>query len=133
MAGFALAFTTVFGSCNADSLLGESFGSFGTAFLSVFEAPLGEFSFEDFHDVGTQCPDNPAPGRASDAGTFLLVVNANGEKEFHLARTRLILQSARAVAHRRIPPPLNLVQLIVDLLLDTVGELAWWVRLDAGR
>ncbi|CAM9621106.1 unnamed protein product [Ectocarpus sp. 13 AM-2016] len=157
MAGFALAFTTVFGSCNADSLLGESFGSFGTAFLSVFEAPLGELSFEDFHDVGTQCPDNPAPGRASDAGTFLLVaylvvlavvmlnllvavlttahgeVNANGEKEFHLARTRLILQSARAVAHRRIPPPLNLVQLIVGLLLDTVGELAWWARLDAGR
>ncbi|CAM9548053.1 unnamed protein product, partial [Ectocarpus fasciculatus] len=157
MAGFALAFNAVFGSCNAGSFLDESYGSFGTAFLTVFKAPLGEFAFEDFDDVGGQCPGNPSPGRASDAGTFLLVaylvvlavvmlnlliavlstahgeVNANGEKEFHLARTRLILQSARAVAHRRIPPPFNLVQLVVGFLLDGVSELAWWARLAAGR
>ncbi|CAM9885508.1 unnamed protein product [Ectocarpus fasciculatus] len=157
MAGFALAFNAVFGSCDAGSLLDESYGSFGTAFLTVFKAPLGEFEFEAFDDVGGVCPDIPSPGRASDAGTFLLVaylvvlavvmlnlliavlstahgeVYDNGEKEFHLARTRLILQSARAVAHRRIPPPFNLVQLVVGFLLDGASELAWLARLDAGR
>ncbi|CAB1096081.1 unnamed protein product [Ectocarpus sp. CCAP 1310/34] len=157
MAGFALAFNAVFGSCDAGSDLDESYGSFGTAFLTVFKAPLGEFKFEDFDDVGGQCPYNPSPGRASDAGTFLLVaylvvlavvmlnlliavlstahgeVYANGEKEFHLARTRLILQSARAVAHRRIPPPFNLVQLVVGFLLDGVSELAWWAVRGADR
>lgn len=75
MAGFALAFNAVFGSCDAGSLLDESYGSFGTAFLTVFKAPLGEFEFEAFDDVGSDCPDIPSPGRASDAGTFLLVVS----------------------------------------------------------
>lgn len=75
MAGFALAFNAVFGSCDAGSDLDESYGSFGTALLTVFKAPLGEFKFEDFDDVGGQCPYNPSPGRASDAGTFLLVVS----------------------------------------------------------
>lgn len=75
MAGFALAFQAVFFLCDDTSILGASFGTFASALLYVFEAPLGEFSFEDFDAVSVQCPDHPSPGQASDAGIFLLVVS----------------------------------------------------------
>lgn len=75
MAGFALAFHAVFFLCEPDTLLGGSFGTFASALLYVFEAPLGEFDFGDFNDVRGQCPDHPSPGQASDAGIFLLVVS----------------------------------------------------------
>lgn len=75
MAGFALAFHAVFASCEGASDLGRSFGTFPSAMLYVFEAPLGEFSFEAFDTVSFQCPDHPSPGQASDAGTVLLVVS----------------------------------------------------------
>lgn len=55
-----------------------------------------------------------------------LKVYENGEKEFHLARTRLIQQSARAVAHGRIPPPFNLVQLFSGFVVDAIIEVIWW-------
>lgn len=77
MAGFALAFHAVFFSCDVTSSLGDSFGTFASALLFVFEAPLGEFSFEIFDDVGVQCPDHASPGQASDAGIFLLVVSTS--------------------------------------------------------
>lgn len=58
-------------------------------------------------------------------------VYANAEKEFHLARARLIYQSARVVARRRPPPPLNLVKVAVGVLLDAGTEavrLIIWVK-----
>lgn len=50
-------------------------------------------------------------------------VYANAEKEFHLARARLIVQSARSVAHRRPPPPLNLLKVISGVVADTATEV----------
>eukprot|EP00903_Cladosiphon_okamuranus_P021649 g19903.t1 len=150
MAGFGLAFHAVFFLCDAYTDLGENFGTFASALLYVFEAPLGEFDFGVFNNVTEQCPNHPSPGQASDAGIFLLVayllvlaiimlnlliavlttthgeVHENGEKEFHLARTRLIQQSARAVAYGRVPPPFNLLQLVSGFVVDAVIECIWW-------
>lgn len=53
-------------------------------------------------------------------------VSRKSEQEFHLARTRLVLQSAEAVARCRIPPPLNLVHPILGVLADTTQAL-WCV------
>lgn len=50
-------------------------------------------------------------------------VYKNAEKEFHLARARLIAQSARSVALRRPPPPLNLVKAMFGLAVDTATEV----------
>lgn len=75
MAGFALAFHAVFFSCDADSPLGGNFGTFPSALLYVFEAPLGEFDFTEFDRVREQCPSHSSREQAaSDAGIFLLVV-----------------------------------------------------------
>lgn len=58
-------------------------------------------------------------------------VYVNAEKEFHLARARLVVQSARSVAHRRPPPPLNLIRLGFGVLIDAFTEI-WrfilWAR-----
>eukprot|EP00903_Cladosiphon_okamuranus_P014650 g13585.t1 len=50
-------------------------------------------------------------------------VYASSEKEFHLARAKLIFQSARVVARRRPPTPLNLVKVVSGVLVDTLNEL----------
>lgn len=50
-------------------------------------------------------------------------VYANAEKEFHLARAKLIFQSARVVARRRPPPPLNLAKVVLGVAVDTANEL----------
>lgn len=55
-------------------------------------------------------------------------VYANAEKEFHLARARLIYQSAHVVSTRRPPPPLNLLKVVLGLLVDT-GTEVWRVCL----
>lgn len=73
MVSFALALHALFFKCNDDTYLGESFGSFVQALVFVFGAPLGDFEFENFFDTEVQCPKHPAPGRARDAGTLLLV------------------------------------------------------------
>lgn len=73
MVGFALAFHALFFKCDADTDLGDSFGTFDHALVVVFGAPLGEFSFQLFDNVESDCPLHPAPERARDAGTFLLV------------------------------------------------------------
>lgn len=49
-------------------------------------------------------------------------VYVNAEKEFHLARARLIVQSARSVARRRPPPPLNLLKVVSGVVVDTAME-----------
>ncbi|CAM9102556.1 unnamed protein product, partial [Hapterophycus canaliculatus] len=153
MASFALSFQSLFHGCRNDSMLGETFGHFHQALVFVFGAPLGDFSFQElFDEAADQCPDHSAPDWVGDAGTLLLVaylvvmavilfnlliailstahfeVHKNGEQEFHAARTKLILQSAKAVARRRVAPPLNLLQLVLGLLVDTAGELWWWLR-----
>eukprot|EP00903_Cladosiphon_okamuranus_P009225 g8807.t1 len=108
---------------DSDTDLGDSFRTVDRALVVVFGAPLGEFSFEIFENVEDQCPNQPAPRHAAGAGSFLLVsylvvmavvllnlliailstahkeVHVNGEAEFFLARTRLVLQSAETVAH----------------------------------
>ncbi|CAM9784847.1 unnamed protein product, partial [Scytosiphon promiscuus] len=153
MASFALSFQSLFHGCDNDSMLGESFGHFHQALVVVFGAPLGDFSFHElFDEAADQCPDHPASNWVGDAGTLLLVaylvvmavilfnlliailstahfeVHKNGEQEFHAARARLIVQSARAVARRRIAPPLNLLQIVPGLLVDAAGELWWLMR-----
>lgn len=55
-------------------------------------------------------------------------VYANAEKEFHLARARLIYQSARVAKRNRPPPPLNLIRVFFCVLLDTVNEAVHWYR-----
>lgn len=55
-------------------------------------------------------------------------VYANAEKEFHPARARLIYQSARVVARRRPPPPLNLVKVVVGVLLVAGTEVVRYGR-----
>eukprot|EP00752_Nemacystus_decipiens_P006636 g5966.t1 len=124
------------------------------------QAPLGEFDFSEFDDVKDDCPSHSdRPQAASDAGIFLLVAyllilaiimlnllvavlttahgevyaNGNGEKEFNRARTRLIQQTARAVAYGRIPPPFNLVQLVSGFVADGVMEVVWRVVNKTGR
>lgn len=54
-------------------------------------------------------------------------VYVNAEKEFHLARARLIVQSARSVAHRRPPPPLNLMKLGLGVLIDVFTEISRFI------
>lgn len=50
-------------------------------------------------------------------------VYANAEKEFHLARARLVYQSAHVVSRGRPPPPLNLLKVVLGLLVDAGTEL----------
>eukprot|EP00903_Cladosiphon_okamuranus_P019883 g18275.t1 len=153
MASFALSFHALFHNCDNDSQLGESFGNFHQALVVVFGAPLGDFSFQElFDEAADQCPDHASPEWIGDIGTILLVgylvvmavilfnlliailstahfeVHKNGEQEFHVARTRLILQSSKAVARRRIAPPLNLLQLIPGIFLDAASEIHWWFQ-----
>ena len=51
-------------------------------------------------------------------------VYENAEKEFHLARARLVLQSARTVLRRRTPPPLNLIMVLLGVAVDTLTEIS---------
>lgn len=70
---------------------------------------------------------NDRPNRFPPAD-LIAQVHKNGEQEFHAARTRLIMQSAKAVARHRIAPPFNLLQIIPGLLVDAAGELWWLVK-----
>lgn len=73
MASFSLAFHALFFSCDGDTTLGGRFGTFSHSLLTTFEAALGQFYADDFDDIGSQCPNLPAPGRSRHAGMFLLV------------------------------------------------------------
>eukprot|EP00903_Cladosiphon_okamuranus_P014653 g13587.t1 len=126
--------------------LHDAFGSFGDSFVTVFSSALGGPDFDLFDDLGDGCRCD-LPSGARIAGISLMVVYmitmsvvllnlliavlstahdevyANAEKEFHLARARLIYQSARVVTRRRPPPPLNLIKVVLGLLVDTGTEL----------
>ncbi|CAM9923666.1 unnamed protein product, partial [Scytosiphon promiscuus] len=129
-----------------DFPLRDAFGTFGSSFITVFDLALGGPDFQLFDDPGDDCRCN-LPDGARGAGVVLMVaymitmavvllnlliavlstahdeVYVNAEKEFHLARARLIVQSARSVAKQRPPPPINLAKVILGILVDTVTEL----------
>ncbi|CAM9118086.1 unnamed protein product, partial [Sphacelaria rigidula] len=48
-------------------------------------------------------------------------VYANAEKEFHLARAKLIQYSWKAVSYGRQPPPFNLVTPVLGFTVDALG------------
>ncbi|CAM9206588.1 unnamed protein product [Ectocarpus fasciculatus] len=130
--------------------LRDSFGTFGDSLLTVFASALSGPEFDLFDDAGSDCRCN-LPRGARSAGISMMVVYtitmsvvllnlliavlstahdevyANAEKEFHLARARLIVQSARSVAHRRPPPPLNLMKLGLGVLIDVFTELSRFI------
>ncbi|CAN0442122.1 unnamed protein product [Ectocarpus sp. 12 AP-2014] len=126
--------------------LRDAFGTFGDSLLTVFSSALGGPEFDLFDDAGSDCRCN-LPRGARSAGISMMVVYTitmsvvllnlliavlstahdevyvNAEKEFHLARARLVVQSARSVAHRRPPAPLNLVKLGFGVLIDLFTEI----------
>lgn len=153
MASFALAFHALFAHCaNEEIGVGEvnhleiSFGTLGASLVSVFEAALGQFEFDEFSHENNSCG---LPPRARYAGMFVMIlyliimaillmnlliavlstahteVYQNAEKEFYFARTKLIQESARAVVNRRVPPPLNLVTVVCGFLIDAIGDLRY--------
>ncbi|CAM9807163.1 unnamed protein product [Ectocarpus sp. 6 AP-2014] len=146
-------------TCNTnddpDFPLRDAFGTFGRSFVTVFSAALGGPDFELYEAAGSECRCK-LPDGAQEAGIFLMVVYMvimavvllnlliavlstahskvydNGDKEFHLARAKLIYQSARVVTRRRPPPPLNLVKAVLGTLIDAATEPVrfrrWLVR-----
>eukprot|EP00752_Nemacystus_decipiens_P011859 g10519.t1 len=128
-------------------LLGDAFGTFSDSFVTVFSSALGGPDFGLFEEAGDDCSPCHLPKGARNAGRFLMVVYmvtmtvvllnlliavlstahdkvyANAEKEFHLARAKLIYQSARVVARRRPPAPLNLAKVALGIVVDTANEL----------
>ncbi|CBN74319.1 Transient Receptor Potential Channel. Partial sequence [Ectocarpus siliculosus] len=146
-------------TCNTnddpDFPLRDAFGTFGRSFVTVFSAALGGPDFELYEAAGSECRCK-LPDGAQEAGIFLMVVYMvimavvllnlliavlstahskvydNGDKEFHLARAKLIYQSARVVTRRRPPPPLNLVKVVLGTLIDATTEPVrfrrWMVR-----
>ncbi|CAN0376362.1 unnamed protein product, partial [Ascophyllum nodosum] len=148
LTSYALAFHAIFATCDEGSGLDEKFGTFAAALLSVFSAGLGEFGdiLDDFAGAEEYCAENPAPRLLEPAGVVLLLgylvvmavvllnlliavlssahqkISSKGEMEFHLARTRLILQNSLAVAHRRIPAPFNLILVGIGFLFDGVQD-----------
>ncbi|CAM9266991.1 unnamed protein product [Ectocarpus sp. 4 AP-2014] len=140
-------------TCNTnddpDFPLRDAFGTFGRSFVTVFSAALGGPDFELYEAAGSECRCK-LPDGAREAGIFLMVVYMvmmavvllnlliavlstahskvydNGDKEFHLARAKLIYQSARVVTRRRPPPPFNLVKAVVGTLIDAATEPRRW-------
>ncbi|CAM9397930.1 unnamed protein product [Ectocarpus fasciculatus] len=137
-------------TCNTnddpDFPLRDAFGTFGRSFVTVFSAALGGPDFELYEAAGSECRCK-LPDGAREAGIVLMVVYMvimavvllnlliavlstahskvydNGDNEFHLARAKLIYQSARVVTHRRPPPPFNLVKAVLGTLFDAATEL----------
>eukprot|EP00903_Cladosiphon_okamuranus_P014652 g13586.t1 len=140
-----------------ESPLRDAFGTFGRSFVTVFSSALGGPDFDIFEGQDSDC-NCDLPEGARSAGIFLMVaymitmsvvllnlliavlstahdeVYANAEKEFHLARARLIYQSAQVVSTGRPPPPLNLLKVVFGLLVDT-GTEVWrlWLWVTRGR
>lgn len=132
--------------------LRDAFGSFGDSLLTVFASALGGFDFTIFDDAVEDTCRCDLPQGARHAAIFLMVsylitvavvllnlliavlstahneVYANAENELHLARSRLIRQSGRAVARRRFPPPFNLLKALFCVVVDTGSEVyRFWV------
>eukprot|EP00903_Cladosiphon_okamuranus_P014655 g13588.t2 len=129
----------------------DAFGTFGVSLVTVFSSALGGPNFEVFNDAGKDCRCE-LPEGAGSAGAALMMmymvtmsvvllnlliavlstahdeVYANAEKEFNLARARLIVQSARSVARLRPPAPLNLVKVLLGVVVDTAVEIFWLLK-----
>lgn len=139
IASFGASFYILFSDCSGEP--NEAYGSLARSTLTMFKAMLGDFDFDEFASPG----DCDRPSWANAAGTGLLVsylvimlvlllnlliavlstrhaeVHANAEKEFHLARAKLIQYSWKAVLYGRQPPPVNLVTPVLGFTVDALG------------
>lgn len=119
----------------------EEFGTIGQSLLTMFESMLGEFTFEQFY-VGYYDESGAYCGMVSyhEAGITLMViyliimavmllnlliavlstahaaVDQNADKEYHLARAKIILQSGDDVLNDVLPPPFNLLKPVLGLV-----------------
>lgn len=139
MASYAVAFHSLFVTCNADAPdLVKQFGTFWSSLLFLFGAMLGNFEF-DLFDAVDSCN---RPAWAYDVSVWMLVlyevimailllnlliavlstvhasVDENAEQEFYLTRAKLVVNVARAVNECRVPAPLNLFRAVVGLVID---------------
>lgn len=60
-----------------------------------------------------------------------LQVHANAEPEFNLAKIKIILKAKKSVSQGILPPPLNVVMIIITFLVDAVSEIFavfWGIR-----
>lgn len=154
LAFFAL-FSSCSAGLDQEKNLAESFQDFGAALITVFEAALGQFNIRElFGGEGLEESELICgrPAGILGAGIFIMVlylvivsilmmnlliailttahadVHANAEKEFRLARTKLIQQSSRSVVNGRVPPPLNLMTLAFGFIGDSIWEARQWFR-----
>lgn len=145
MVSFALAFHALFFACDGqgtageDSGLDESFGTFIASLLTMFEGALGDFDLKIFKYYISEC-DRPKwahPFGIVIMALYLVLtavvlmnlliavlatahadVHKNAEREFHWARTKMIQDSSKSVAQGRLPPPFNLLGLVVEVLIS---------------
>lgn len=146
---FALAFYALLHRCNngndEDSESEGAFRSFGSSILMVLEVALGDVNFGEFIEIEYNCN---RPHWVTDAAIFIMVVyifimaillmnliiavlstahmevHGNAEKEFYLARSKLIQDSAKAVVSGSLPPPLNIVTEVPGFVIEGVDEIA---------
>lgn len=153
MTSFAVTFFAIFSTCrDSDDVvelndIGKQFKSVSSSLLFTFDAMLGSPGFDLFKDESCAGSD-----WNTDVGVLLLVVylvimavlllnlliavlstvhsdmNRNAEMEFHLARTQIIMKSARWVSRDRTPPPLNVIMAVLGLAVDLVGEICFLVH-----
>lgn len=130
MAGFATSFYSLFSECKSEDMDGNDvllFGSFQTSVMVLFEALLGNVDFTTFDSRNIQCG---GPDWIPNYGVLLLSaymivmaimllnlliavlstvhadVYKNVEKEFNLARTKIIYKTAAGVSQVTDPPNL---------------------------
>lgn len=150
MTSFAVAFFAMFSICRDDddetelNDLGTQFKTLSSSLLFTFDAMLGSPGFDLFKEESCG-----GPTWSTDIGVLMLVIylvimavlllnlliallstvhsdmNVNAEMEFHLARTHIIMKSARWVSRKRTPPPVNIVMAALGLVVDVVGEICF--------
>lgn len=130
MIGFATSFYSLFSECESDDMDGHdmpSFRSFQGSVIILFDALLGNVDFVAFDSRNIHCP---GPAWIPDLGVLLLSlymivmaimllnlliavlstvhadVYKNVEKEFNLARTKIIYKTAAGVSQVTDPPHL---------------------------
>lgn len=71
MVSFALAFYALFFTCDEDAALTISFGTLGDSLVTVFDAALGQFDFDEFNSASEACN---RPTWTLHIGIFMLIV-----------------------------------------------------------
>ncbi|CAN0000111.1 unnamed protein product, partial [Laminaria digitata] len=150
MASFALAFYSLYGSCNGD--LRTAYSTPSVALLSMFKAMLGGKRHIAIHSyIGRDLCSGPA--WEYEAGITLLVmyvvtmsilmlnlliavlgtvhdsVSQHAEVEFNLARNQFIQRGASVVNDGHLPPPFNLVVAVSLIVIDIFGEVCYQLGL----